>query len=150
MKFTRSFRVARPRAEVAAFHRRASSLKSITPPFAPMRFLAPLPAELSSGDEMTFQLWMGPIPVRWQARIENLSEAGFWDRQLAGPFASWLHHHRFEEDGPGATLVHDEIEADLSRHPLWFGVGLAMWVTLPGLFAYRGWQTRRLLEGRAG
>ncbi|HRX05275.1 MAG TPA: hypothetical protein P5148_19150, partial [Anaerolineae bacterium] len=32
-------------------------------------------------------------------------------------------------------------------HPIWGPVGLGMMLNLPLLFAYRGWQTRRLLNG---
>jgi hypothetical protein len=52
-------------------------------------------------------------------------------------------------DDEGTTEVVDEVEAKLKRHPLWGPVGLAMWLGLPLLFAYRGWKTRRLLEEAA-
>ncbi len=34
----------------------------------------------------------------------------------------------------------------MRRHPLWGPVGLGMSLNLPVLFAYRQWQTRRLLD----
>lgn len=141
--------VAAPLAEVVAFHRRAASLAAITPPPVPMRFRGEPPAELAPGDEIEFTLWAGPVPVRWRAGIEALPDgaAGFADRQLAGPFAHWLHRHRFHPRGDAATEVDDEIEAELRRHPLWWPLGLSMWIGLPALFAYRAWKTRRLLAG---
>lgn len=150
MRFRRRFRVAAPRAAVADFHRRPRSLAAITPPGLPMRFRGRPPDPLADGDEMEFVLWAGPLPVTWRARIEGMGEEGFADRQLAGPFRSWVHRHRFEADGDAATWVEDEIEARLAPHPLWGPVGLAMWAGLPLLFAYRGWKTRRLLERRPG
>ena len=49
----------------------------------------------------------------------------------------------------GCTEVLDEVEASLKPHGLWGLVGLAKWLGLPLLFAYRGWRTQRLLEGDA-
>jgi ligand-binding SRPBCC domain-containing protein len=146
VRYRHRFRVAARRGRVAAFHRRPESLRAITPPLLPMRWRGEPPPLLADGAEMEFVLWAGPLPVAWRARIEGMSEEGFDDRQLAGPFRSWLHRHRFQEDGPEATWVVDEIEARLEPHPLWAPVGLAMWLGLPLLFAYRGWKTRRLLE----
>jgi hypothetical protein len=37
----------------------------------------------------------------------------------------------------------------LSSHWLWWIVGSGMWLTLPLLFAYRGWRTRHVLESTA-
>lgn len=110
---------------------------------------------------MEMKLWMGPLPIRWTAALEPLppdpsrgggseSAAGFLDRQIEGPFRSWRHQHRFTADGPGATWVHDSIEAHLRSHPLWWAVGLVMWWGLRPMFAYRAFRTRRLLEGRSG
>jgi ligand-binding SRPBCC domain-containing protein len=161
-RFHRRFRIAAPLEEVAAFHRRATSLKAVTPPLIPM-FFKDLPEEVGPGREMAFTLWMGPVPVRWRAALEALPESGlkadaesgagdegFLDRQLEGPFESWEHCHRFRAgETPGETWVIDEIAARLPsffRHPLRFTVALKMWLGLPVLFAYRRWKTRRLLE----
>ena len=145
MKFSRSFEVRSPVAEVRAFHARAASLVALTPPVMPMR-LEHAPPVLRSGDTMTFRLWLGPLPVRWTARIEDADPAGFTDRLHAGPFAEWVHHHAFEPTGPATTRVIDSIRARLRPHLLWGPAGLAMWLGLPLLFAFRGWKTRRVLE----
>lgn len=144
--YRHTFRVQAPQAEVAAFHAAASSLGAITPPLLPMQ-LHHAPERLGQGDEMSFTLWMGPLPVRWLARVEEASPGGFVDRQVAGPFGAWTHRHRFLAVDEATTEVVDEVEARLKAHPLWGAVGLAMWLGLPLLFAYRGWKTRRLLEG---
>jgi ligand-binding SRPBCC domain-containing protein len=95
---------------------------------------------------MAMVLRIGPLSLRWLARIEDLTPTGFVDRQLDGPFERWHHRHTFLPLGAEATLVRDEVRAVPRRHPLWGPFGLAMWLSLPLLFAYRGWQTRRLLE----
>jgi len=144
--YRHTFRVRARRAEVAAFHAAASSLGAITPPLIPMQ-LHRAPERLGAGDEMAFTLWLGPLPVRWLARVEEMSPEGFVDRQLEGPFAAWSHRHRFLAVDEATTEVVDEIEARFRPHVLWGAVGLAMWLGLPLLFTYRGWKTRRLLEG---
>lgn len=165
MDYHRSYEIDVPVDRVAAFHRRAESLRAITPPLLPMRFEGEVPEELVPGDELTFRTWLGPLPVRWRARVEELEwpaggageggdagepvsggAEGFQDRQLDGPFGAWLHRHRFTPLGPSRTRVDDRIEARLARHLLWGPAGLKMSLGLPLLFAYREWKTRRLLE----
>ncbi len=145
MKFKHTFRVNAPQAAVAEFHSRSASMGAITPPPMIVR-VHRAPERLSHGDVMDFTLWAGPIPVRWIARIEDVSPEGFLDRQVQGPFASWAHRHRFVRVDDGTTDVVDEVEAELRRHPFWWAVGALMWAGMPVLFAYRGWKTRRMLQ----
>ncbi len=147
MHFHRSFEVAASLDTVSDFHRHAESLEAITPPFVPMQ-LDDVPDVLQEGSEMRFTLWLGPLPVRWQARLEDVSKGGFVDVQVSGPFREWRHEHRFERLEDGRTRVVDDIRAHLKKHPLWAFVGLKMWVGLPALFAYRRWKTRQLLQGQ--
>jgi len=148
MKYGHTFRVRALLADVAGFHTSASSLKAITPPLIPMH-LHHAPQRMGDGDEMAFTMWLGPLPVRWVARVEDVSPAGFLDRQVRGPFEAWAHRHTFVQVEEGTTEVSDEVAARLKPHAVWGWVGLAMWLGLPLLFAYRGWRTRRLLEGDA-
>lgn len=145
MNFTHWFTVDAELRDVADFHRQSASMGRITPPPIVTRVHS-APAELSDGDEMAFTLWIGPIPLKWTARIENVTPSGFVDRQLSGPFGKWIHRHVFVPAGDGRTAVVDVIEAELDRRPFWALTGLSMWIGMPFLFAYRGWKTRRLLE----
>jgi ligand-binding SRPBCC domain-containing protein len=120
---------------------------AITPPPVIVRVHS-APARLSEGDEMDFSMWLGPLPIRWVARIEQTTPVSFVDRQLSGPFASWKHLHTYVAQNPQKTLVVDQVEAELSGNWWWKLAGMAMWLNLPILFAYRGWKTRRLLERR--
>jgi ligand-binding SRPBCC domain-containing protein len=149
MKYHHTFRVRAPLNAVVDFHAQASSLKAITPPVIPVQ-LHRVPERIGDGDEMEFTLRMGPLPVRWVARVEDVSSNGFLDRQVRGPFGQWAHRHTFLEGQKGTTEVVDQVQARLRRHLLWGPVGFGMWVGLPLLFAYRGWKTRRLLERTAG
>jgi ligand-binding SRPBCC domain-containing protein len=146
MQFDHRFRVAAPLSDVRAFHARSAGMGELTPPPAIVR-VHEAPELLGEGDTMRFTIWLGPVPVRWLARIEQVDDHGFVDRQLEGPFDSWVHTHRFEPDAAdeAATWVIDRVEAQPSRHPLWGPVAWSMWLTLPLLFRFRAWQTRRLL-----
>jgi len=145
MRYSHHFTVAAPLDEVAQFHRYSASMAEITPPPILVRMHA-APDVLQDGDEMSFTLWTGPIPIRWIARIEQVEPTGFIDRQLAGPFARWVHRHIFVPNGDDSTTVIDVVGAELHRDPFWRTVGLSMWAGLPMLFAYRGWKTKRTLE----
>jgi ligand-binding SRPBCC domain-containing protein len=145
MKFQHKFRVRAPLAAVADFHSQADSMAAITPPFIPTQ-MQHAPPRLEEGDEMAFRMWLGPLPVHWRALISQVSPTGFSDEQLDGPFRRWVHRHLFVPVDEHTTEVVDQVHATIKRHPWWGPVGLAMWLGLPLLFAYRGWKTRRLLE----
>lgn len=145
MKYQHRFRVRAPIGKVADFHSRSASMAAITPPPIIVR-IQQSPAVLSEGDEMAFTMWLGPLPVRWVARIEAVSPQGFTDRQLRGPFADWTHRHSFVSVDEQATDVVDEVSWKLKPHIIWGPIGLAMGLGLPVLFAFRGWKTRRMLE----
>jgi len=145
MKFQHRFQVQAPLAAVADFHRQSASMGAITPPPVIVR-VHRAPDILQSNDEMAFTLWLGPVPIHWVARIEEVTPTGFVDRQLSGPFRQWVHRHTFHALSPDVTEVLDEIEITFADAWLWKAVGWGMYLNLPVLFAYRGWQTKRLLE----
>ena len=145
MKYHHRFRVKAPLSQVASFHHLAASMSAITPP--PIRVkVHKAPAELFNGDEMDFSLCIGPFSLRWLARIEDVTEAGFTDRQLHGPFQEWSHTHSFNQVDANVTEVIDQISAQLKRSIGGCLVGLGMWLGIPLLFVYRGWKTRAMLE----
>lgn len=145
MKYSHSFTVNASLSDVRNFHARSSSMAAITPPPVFVR-MHEAPDILEDGDEMHFTLWMLLLPVNWVARIEEVNPYGFIDRQLHGPFKSWVHRHFFTEHGTGTVEVKDEVQVELSSNPFWWLLGGAMWLSMPILFYYRGWKTRRLLE----
>jgi ligand-binding SRPBCC domain-containing protein len=147
MKYKHRFQVKAPLAAVAEFHSQSASMGDITPPPAVVK-VHEAPARLGDGDEMDFTIWLGPLPVRWKARIEDVSPTGFVDRQLEGPFRRWIHRHNFKPVDEETTEVVDEIEFKLAKDPVRGMMGLGMTLSLPLLFAYRGWKTRRMLTDR--
>jgi ligand-binding SRPBCC domain-containing protein len=145
MHYKHTFIVRAPLEKVANFHRLSASMAAITPPPVIVN-IQRAPELLAAGDEMRFTLWLGPLPLRWLARIEDLSAGGFTDNQLEGPFKKWKHQHQFQAIDASRTLVIDQIEAEIKNHWFWGPIGRLMWLNLPVLFAYRGWKTRRSLD----
>ena len=144
MRFRHSFRLPVSQTTAAGFHSQASRLAATTPPLMPMR-LQYAQEPMADSDETAFTMWLGPIPVSWVARVQDVTASGFADRQQAGPLETWIHCHTFLKESEGTTIIVDEIEAELKRHPVWGPVGLAMWLGLPLLVVYRGWSVRRML-----
>ncbi len=146
MKFRHTFRVNAKQDAVDSFHQDPQILRSITPFPIMIQFHHVEP--IIEGSSVDFTLWFGPIPVRWVAEHSRVGlDNGFVDEQIRGPFKRWVHQHVFEPISAQTTEVIDEIEADLRGHPWWLLVGVMMWITLPILFSYRAWKTKRLIEG---
>jgi ligand-binding SRPBCC domain-containing protein len=145
MKYHHRFLVRASLASVSEFHSRAKSMAAITP--LPIIIqMKHAPATLAEEDVMDFTMWLGPFPIHWLARIQDVSAIGFTDRQLEGPFAEWVHQHIFEAVDEQSSVILDEVNLRLRSHPIWWLVGMAMWLGLPLLFAYRAWKTRRTLQ----
>ena len=145
MNYRHRFQVHAPLARVSAFHGKSASMGAITPPPLSVR-LHHAPDVLGEGDEIDFSLGVGPISIRWLARIERFSSNGFTDRQVQGPFAEWVHRHSFNALDDQTTEVVDVITLRPRSHPWWRLVGMGMWASLPILFAFRASKTRRILQ----
>jgi ligand-binding SRPBCC domain-containing protein len=150
IKFYRhSFKVNSTLTKVIEFHAQSANMAALTPPPIVVR-MQKAPAEVREGDEMAFTLWLGPLPVRWLLRIEEVSAHGFTDRQLQGPFKKWVHRHKYHPLDEEWIEVVDEIELELRPHLIWWPVGFFMWLNLPVLFGYRGRKTRQILAKNRG
>jgi uncharacterized protein len=105
----RSSRLPYPAPSVFAWHERPGAFERLTPPWEHVRVL-----ERSGGLEDGARLVLrvgAPVGVRWVARhLDYQPGCQFADEQVEGPFASWRHLHRFEPDGPGASIMTDRIE----------------------------------------
>jgi ligand-binding SRPBCC domain-containing protein len=139
MKYIHKFTVQAPLAAVAAFHQDSRALRMLTPPPIWVQFHRVDP--LAEGSVADFSMWFGLIPVRWTAVHSEVTANGFVDTQQRGPFRSWQHRHTFQPLNVQATGVIDEIEAEPGNL-----ISRIMWLTLPILFAYRAWRTRRALR----
>ena len=139
MKYTHKFTVQAPLAAVAAFHQDSRALRMLTPPPLWVQFHRVDP--LAEGSVADFSMWFGPVPVRWTAVHSDVTANGFVDTQQRGPFRAWQHRHSFQPVSEAATEIIDEIEAEPGNL-----ISRIMWLTLPILFAYRAWRTRRALR----
>lgn len=144
MNYQHRFRVQAPLQAVAEFHSHPDAMSAITPPPIIVQ-VHQAPPRVADGQAMDFTMWLGPLPLRWQARFEEVTATGFVDRMVHGPLAAWSHRHSFVPVDDAQTDVVDELAVEVRRHPLWGPIGLGMSLNLPVLFAYRQWQTRRLL-----
>ena len=144
-KYSHRFQVLAPLESVAEFHHDSRALKQLTPP--PLFVSFNKVELLAEGSVADFTMWLGPLPIHWVATHSEVDPMqGFTDSQTSGPFEVWVHRHSFESVDDNTTTVNDQIQAKPSNHPFWGIISRFMWLTLPILFAYRSWQTRRALE----
>jgi ligand-binding SRPBCC domain-containing protein len=142
MNYLHRFQIKAPISSVAAFHQQHTSMGAITPP--PIRVeLHRVPARMSKGGAMEFTLWFGPLPIHWAASIEGVSESGFTDRQLSGPFSKWVHRHSFIRVDDRTTEVIDQISLRLKAHPCGSRVAWDFYWAAGAVY-YRAWKTRAL------
>ena len=132
---------------VSAFHFEPGVLKTLTPPLMILQVHQFEP--LGEGSISDFTMWMGPVPIRWQAVHSSVSASGFTDTQVTGPMRSWTHTHAFAATGENSTEVHEHIEYEhfgglrgLRSRLLFSRIGLL------ALFTMRKATTRREVRRR--
>jgi ligand-binding SRPBCC domain-containing protein len=115
----RGQRVEVPVEQAFAFYGDALNLEPLTPPW--LHFEVTTPGELAfqPGTLLDYRLRLHGVPVRWRTRIETWEPpARFVDTQVRGPYSLWEHTHLFEEDGDGATIIHDRVRYAVPLGPL--------------------------------
>jgi len=105
----RSSRLPFPAEAVFAWHERPGAFERLTPPWERARVI-----ERSGGleDGARTVIRVGaPLGLRWVARHRDYEpNRQFADEQVEGPFARWMHLHRFAPHGAAACVVTDRIE----------------------------------------
>jgi ligand-binding SRPBCC domain-containing protein len=97
------------------------NLEAITPAWLRFRILE-APEQLRRCSLLRYRLRLFGLPVGWRTEIaEWLPPRTFTDRQLAGPYALWVHTHRFTPVA-GGTEIYDHVRYRVPGGPL--GVGL--------------------------
>ena len=145
-RFETRMEIAMPPEEVFPFFASPENLQRITPPELRFEILTPLNMEMRQGTIIEYRLRLEGIPFRWRTEISEWdAPRSFTDRQLRGPYHTWIHRHTFEAIETG-TLMKDRVDY---RLPFW---PLGEW-TLPvvrrkvlRIFAYRAEVIREILR----
>jgi uncharacterized protein (TIGR01777 family) len=134
--------------ELSAWHLRPGALERLLPPWQSVRVVQRAPVE--EGARVVLRMGPGPFGVRWVAQHRNVEPGRqFEDVQLSGPFARWVHSHRFLSAARG-SLLEDEIDYALPAGGLGRALGAGpVRALLERLFRFRHARTRGDLERHA-
>lgn len=136
--FRQESEIDAPPEQVFAWHERPGAVEDLTPPWEKVEVLEHA-SSLQIGTRVVFKIRSGLVPQTWVAEhIEYNPPHLFTDVQRRGPFAHWVHRHRFEMVGQGKTRMIDEVEYALPFG--WLGELAAGWFVrakLQKMFAYR-------------
>ncbi len=136
-----------PRGQVFDFFSKAENLGRITPPSLGFDIHTPLPVVMGNGTLIDYTVRLHGIPIRWRSKITRWNPGvEFVDEQIKGPYAMWVHTHRFR-DVAGGTEISDEVKYKLPFGVLGRIAHFFVRRELDGIFAYRETATRRLLLG---
>jgi len=133
----RSTRLPFPAEAIYAWHARPSAFERLTPPWERVEML-----ERTGGladARALIRIRLGPLGIRWTAlHRDHIPDRQFVDEQARGPFAHWVHTHRFVPDGVSASVVTDRVEFGLPGGAL--GAAVGGWLVrhrIERLLAYR-------------
>lgn len=116
-RFVKRSRLAAPPEAVFRWHEAPDAIERLTPPWAPVRVLE-RSGGLEAGARVVLGLGVGPLRIRWVAEHDRcVPGREFRDVQTRGPFARWVHVHRFLPDGEG-SILEDDVEWALPLGPL--------------------------------
>ncbi|HQR35893.1 MAG TPA: SRPBCC family protein [Blastocatellia bacterium] len=118
-RFIKQTEIAASPEAVFAWHELPDAVERLTPPWERAEVVEKSKG-LHVGARVVFKVFVGPFSRLWVAEhIEYEPPHLFVDIQRQGPFAFWLHRHRFEATAHGTTLMTDDVEYAL---PLgWLG-----------------------------
>jgi len=150
MQFEYTSWIAAPVDTVFDFHKRRDAIELLMPPGQQVEVVS-REGGLEAGARVEFRIPLGPFRIRWVAHHIAYEEGRlFIDEQREGPFAAWVHRHRFDAENGGTRLT-DSIEMALPGRLLVEAlVGWAVKRKLRKMFEYRHEVTRRMCEIPAG
>lgn len=139
-------RVDVPPGDLFAWHERAGALDRLIPPWVRAE-VNERSDGLRDGQRVVLRVRLGPVSRRWVAVLRDCVEPRqFRDEQVEGPFAHWVHTHRFEALEAGGSALEDHVEYRLPGGALGRLADGAVRAHLRRLFTYRHAVTRADLE----
>ena len=148
-RFTRRIGIARPAAEVFAWHEQPGAFERLQPPWEQVEVIA-RSGGVRDGATVSLRTRVGPAWIRWDVvHGDYLAGRQFRDVLRRGPFKRWEHLHRVEPQGPDACTLVDDITYELPGVALGRLAEPMVRGRLAQMFAYRHAVTKADLEGAA-
>lgn len=128
-----------PVESVFAFHEREDALTLLSPAFPPVTVISRT-GGIRAGARVVLRIG----PITWiAAHTAYERDRLFVDEQISGPFASWVHHHEFADEGGHCRLT-DRVSFDLPGGRVVNALfGWAVALSLHPMFRHRHAVTRK-------
>lgn len=96
------------------WHMRPGAFQRLVPPWQKVRLLEQTGPADEEGTRLFLSVPLGPFRRLWVAEHRDVIEGRqFVDVQIQGPFARWVHTHRFLDREGGGSFLEDAIELEL-------------------------------------
>ncbi len=123
-------------SELFAWHAREGAFQRLAPPWLPVELVSS--EGIRNGQRAVIKLGPKPTQITWVAEHQGYIEGlQFQDRQVRGPFGSWLHTHRMEPTDETTSRLVDQIVYQLPLGPLGALGNGVLRAQLEEQFAYR-------------
>ena len=137
MQYSRKTLLASSVQSVFDWHLSPEAILILTPPWQPMEVIEY--SELAENSLAVFRTRILGIPFYWEAEHFDVQlNKQFCDRQVKGPFRTWIHRHLFLAKGNETCLMIDEIDFTLTR-ARWINriLGNVIYRKIDALFEFR-------------
>ena len=112
-EFVLRSRLDHPVDKVFAWHMQPSAFERLLAPWARVRILKQTGTPATGGWIRLHVSW-GPKNMTWEVKYTDFEDgASFRYEQTRGPFARWIHTHRFRPSGENGCTVEDHVEWEL-------------------------------------
>jgi uncharacterized protein len=110
--------------QVFAWHERKGAFERLSPPWEKIKVVASS-GSISDGSRVTLKVPLAFLPMEWVLEHTGyIKNVKFQDKQISGPFESYIHTHLFTSRDDDATVIEDSIEYTLlfskMLHASWF------------------------------